>query len=585
MTPLNFLNLLWQFKPVEMYVLIWTLPDKGSHWYRDVAAATEFVLKARGLDVYVGVGLSKADHGPTHRCVSDEIAGLAGFWADFDIHSDAHNQKALPTTIQDALSIIPECMPPTVVIATGNGAHAWWLFKEPYVFDDAEDRKDTALLVSRWQTLLRLRASQRGWAFDRLSDLARVLRIPGTANMKDPNNPKGVTLHSATDRRYNLSDFQDYLDDVEVPDPRAEEKATREWAERFADKPLVINIDARIPQEMLDGWLAKDLRFKNTWLRQRHDLKDQSQSGYDMALAAFGAQAGLTEQQIVDLIVHHRSLYARSQRTRLDYFQRTIAKAFRPSLGPDAPLVLLDALPFATATGPVAPSGAPVALGAGGSANRAAPDPAAAKALLCERISAVLGVRICRLVKFAGKEPTYHMELEEGKTEFLSVRKFMSQIAVREEIAASTGKIIRKFKGKDWDQLAQAMLDACVIEQGGEENEWEGAARMYVAQYLSETGFIDTIEGQQVQSQRKPIVLDGKVAICASDLQMYINKTMLQMVSVKAVASMLGALGGKSIRVRGQKFKEQGRWVLPLDQFDPADYLPGKREEHTSDAI
>jgi hypothetical protein len=161
----------------------------------------------------------------------------------------------------------------------------------------------------------------------------------------------------------------------------------------------------------------------------------------------------------------------------------------------------------------------------------------------------------------------------------------MSQGVVREAIAASMGKIIRKINGKEWYQLAQTMLDACVIEQGGEENEWEGAARMYVAQYLSETGFIDTIEGQQVQSQRKPIVWDGKVAICASDIQMYINKTMLQMLSVKAVASMLGALGGKSIRVRGQKFKEQGRWVLPLDQFDPAEYLPGKREEHTSDAI
>jgi hypothetical protein len=308
MTPLNFLNLLWQLKPEEMYVLIWTLHDKSSHWYCDVAAAAEFVVNARGLDVYVGVGLSRADRGPTHRCVSDDVAGISGFWADLDLKSEAHS-KALPATIADAISIIPECMPPTVVIATGNGAHAWWLFKEPYVFDDAEDRKDTAMLVSRWQTLLRLRASQHGWAFDRLSDLARVLRIPGTVNLKDPSNPKPVTLHSATDRRYNLSDFEDYLDDAAVPDPEAEEKATREWAERFADKALVIDINARIPQEMLDGWMVRDLRFKNTWLRQRHDLKDQSQSGYDMALAAFGAQAGLTEQQIVDLIVHHRSLY------------------------------------------------------------------------------------------------------------------------------------------------------------------------------------------------------------------------------------------------------------------------------------
>jgi hypothetical protein len=404
-------------------------------------------------------------------------------------------------------------------------------------------------------------------------------------NLKDASKPKEVTLHTATDRRYNLSDFEEYLDDAEIPDPEAEEKATCEWAERFADKPLVVNIDARIPQEMLDGWMATDLRFRNTWLHQRHDLKDQSQSGYDMSLAAFGAQAGLTEQQIVDLIVHHRSLYARSQRTRVDYFQRTIAKTFRPSLGTDAHLGYLGSPSFTSTTGPAAPQGATVAPGAGGSANRANLDPVAARAILCERISAVLGVRICRLVKFTGKEPTYHMELEEGKIEFLSVGKLMSQGVVREAIAASMGKIIRKINGKDWYQLAQTMLDACVIEQGGEENEWEGAARMYVAQYLSETGFIDTIEGQQVQSQRKPIVLDGKVAICASDIQMYINKTMLQMLSVKAVASMLGALGGKSIRVRGQKFKEQGRWVLPLDQFDPAEYLPGKREEHPSDAI
>jgi hypothetical protein len=228
--------------------------------------------------------------------------------------------------------------------------------------------------------------------------------------------------------------------------------------------------------------------------------------------------------------------------------------------------------------------GAPVALGAGGSTDKPL-DPATAKALLCERISAVLGVRICRLVKFAGKASTYQMKFEEKKAAFLSVRKLMSQSAVREEIAASTGKIIRKFKGSDWDQLAQAMLDACVIEQGGEENEREGVASRYVAHYLAETGFLDTLEGQEVQNLRKPIVLDGKVAICASDLQMFVNKTMLQILSVKAVASMLGALSGQSIRVRGQKFKEQGRWVLPLDQFDPAEYSQRKSEEHTNDNI
>ena len=171
------------------------------------------------------------------------------------------------------------------------------------------------------------------------------------------------------------------------------------------------------------------------------------------------------------------------------------------------------------------------------------------------------------------------MELEDGKIEFTSVGKLISQESVRLAIAGQMGKLIRRLKPKVWEPLAQAMLDACIVEQGGEENEWEGAARMYVAQYLSQTGFIDAIEAQPLQNQRKPVLSDGKVGICASDLQMFVNKTTFQNLSVKAVASMLAVLGGKSIRVRGAKFKEQSRWMLPVDQFDPADYTPGEESD------
>lgn len=389
MTPVDFFKLLWQFKPEELYVLLWTHPDKQSHWYRDIATAAEFVLKSRGLEVYVGVGLSMADHGPARRCVSAEIAGITGFWADLDLRSDAHSKKALPATVADALSIIPASMPPTIVILTGNGAHAWWLFKEPYIFDGDDDRQATASQVARWHTLLCLNASSRGWAYDRLSDLARILRIPGTRNLKDPANPKDVVVHSFGERRYNLSDFTQYLDDAAIPDAQAQENAAREWAERFADKPLLINTDARIPQEMLDGWMAADMRFKNTWLRQRHDLKDQSQSGYDLALACFGTEAGLNEQQIVDLIIHHRSQFAQKPRTRLDYFQRTLATASRQSPGVNAPSALPDAPAPGATTGNPAPTGAQGAPQEPGARNGASPDPATTRALLCQRISEI----------------------------------------------------------------------------------------------------------------------------------------------------------------------------------------------------
>ena len=326
MTPHAFLDLLWQHKPEDLYVLLWTLQDKRSHWFRDVGKAGDFAANVNGHDVYVGVGLSKVDHGPLRRCPSEEIAGLSSLWTDLDLKSAAH-AKLLPATIPEALTILPPSMPPSIIIGTGNGIHPWWLLKEPQIFDTDEERKDAARLVARWHSLLRLNAAARGWSYDRLSDLARVLRIPGTLNHKDPAHPKEVTVLSITDHRYNLSDFEEFLDEAGVPDQEAQEKAARDWADRFADTPLAVDTNARIPQEMLDAWMRDDLRFRNTWNRMRHDLKDQSQSGYDLALACFGVDAGLPEQRIVDLIVHHRSLFARSQRTRVDYFQRTVAKA------------------------------------------------------------------------------------------------------------------------------------------------------------------------------------------------------------------------------------------------------------------
>ena len=75
-------------KPEDQHVLIWTHPDKRSRWFTSVPAAAEYVASVNGSrDVYVGVGLAGKDHGPTHRCVSEEITGVTGMWADLDLLS------------------------------------------------------------------------------------------------------------------------------------------------------------------------------------------------------------------------------------------------------------------------------------------------------------------------------------------------------------------------------------------------------------------------------------------------------------------------------------------------------------------
>src|ERR1017187_7540373 len=84
----NFLNGLFGGKPDDLYVLLWTQPEKRSHWFQNVEGAIQFAESLREQDLYVGVGLSGQDFGPMQRCKSEEIAGIAGLWADLDLRSD-----------------------------------------------------------------------------------------------------------------------------------------------------------------------------------------------------------------------------------------------------------------------------------------------------------------------------------------------------------------------------------------------------------------------------------------------------------------------------------------------------------------
>ena len=548
----TFLEELFASKPDELHILLWTLPEKTSYWFRDVEQAIQFAESRGDRDLYVGVGLSSDDYGPTRRCVSSEVAGIVGLWADLDLASAQHSKKPLPATVEEALKILPQELPPTFLILTGNGVHAWWLFKEPLIFETEQERADAASLAKRWQKLFSLNAANYGWAFDHLSDLARVLRVPGTHNCKERSNPKPVEIYRQTDQRYNLSDLAEYLDDLGIPDPEAQEQAAREWKQTFADKPLVIDPSAAVPDDLLNRCTANDSRFQKTWLRQRDDLADQSQSGYDLALANFGAATGMSEQQVVDLIIHHRRIHRQQQRTTIEYFQRTLSKAFKRR----------ETMIHASS------SGSPIQEA---HATQTGPEPDAptARALRCEHISNAIGVRVLRIIKVSGQEPTYRVELENTKVSFPCVDKLIGQQSFRVKIASAVEYLVPQFSKKVWEQIAQLMLSAVTIEDGGAEAELEGAARMYLEGYLSESPFIQVDEKQPRQTKSKPAIIEGQVTICSHELLQHIKKTWNENLSIKDVVAMLSALGAKSERLKGTQLRDQTRWFLPPDVFPP----------------
>jgi hypothetical protein len=204
------------------YLVLWTRNDRRSNFFslnQIKEAAQEAATLAAEKDVYFAVGLQKT-RPSSGRGSADTVTVIPGLWCDIDIKGPGHGRSDLPETVDDALELAHaiEGFPPTLLVHSGGGIHAYWLFKEPWVIESKEEREKAQILVRSWEDTLRQHAKEKGYHLDSTSDLARVLRVPFTFNHKDPENPVAVKLleEASSGRRYNPSDFEPYLLDKEL---------------------------------------------------------------------------------------------------------------------------------------------------------------------------------------------------------------------------------------------------------------------------------------------------------------------------------------------------------------------------------
>lgn len=198
----RFLTALYEFKPKESYLLIWTLPDKHSRWFSDLGQAARYAeARASTCDVYFGVSLAERPYGEDERLKQGarEAFGIYGMWADIDIAGPGHtDKKTYPPTLEDARSLACEMgallnLGPQILVHSGGGLHCHYLLKEPFIFEKDEDRGRARVICHQWKETLKERARRRGWEVDSVGDLERVLRVPGTLNHKG-GEPRPVRL-------------------------------------------------------------------------------------------------------------------------------------------------------------------------------------------------------------------------------------------------------------------------------------------------------------------------------------------------------------------------------------------------------
>lgn len=139
-------------------------------WERDRQAAVDLALSQSddGWDAYYGV-LPRLEHAGDSSSISRLTPVL---WADLDAKQHGSKQQCLRAIVQADV-------PPSVVVDSGHGYHAYWRLDPPVLYDEARP-----IMVGIARKL-------RG---DHVYDQARILRIPGTINWKEPGSPLPVRV-------------------------------------------------------------------------------------------------------------------------------------------------------------------------------------------------------------------------------------------------------------------------------------------------------------------------------------------------------------------------------------------------------
>lgn len=519
---------LWFGKLDKQTILVWTNPGKRSTWFlaNQLDKAAAFAVAQYDKHVYFGTSPAYSAHRVNQRLHSKlrPAAGMVGLHSDIDVAGVEHKKKAYPPTIGDALKIVADVsIKPTIITNTGGGIHVYWCFEEPWIFKDDEDRARAQQLARRWHRLLLGCAEARGYTMDNVSDLERVMRLPGTWNIKG-KEPKPVTiLRESLPSLYSPEDFDMLLpvatEVVEVVTTRVSKPDAK--SDRVVrDGKLKLDIAAE-PPEKFDAMLAANRKVRETWEHKRADMKDQSGSAYDLAMANYCVKTGYSIQETVNVLIAMR----RKQRDpnlaskmREGYFRGTYEKAFKPF-----------AEQHRKAKAITKSQGAPAESG-------------------LEVFNDICGTHFTEARR--QKTDDYEFRFEHVEGEFIAdVDDFFHWARFRKRYMQFTGMeyVLPMLKQREWEDVCKKLAAYTKLEGRTLIIEGEGSQRTDMARwvdaYLSHSRPVPAFDESAFRAGHYFVDENGDVHIRSDELRVYIAKHWSDRITSKKMPSLLRSAG------------------------------------------
>ncbi|MGL5513173.1 MAG: DUF927 domain-containing protein, partial [Sporomusa sp.] len=207
----EFLSTIFQYAE-DGYTQIFTLPSTRARAISvtDFSSVSSVIQAAGQQNFYFSPGMCAT--AKNDKLSENDISGITALWADVDIyHPEAHAAQNLPQSIQEAMTLLSDSLPPSIIVHSGHGLQFWWLLKECWIFDNPEEKQRAKSLLARLQGILRQQAQVKGWRIDATQDLCRVMRLPGTLNRKIPASPVLAQVIEQSDIEYDPSEIDEIL--------------------------------------------------------------------------------------------------------------------------------------------------------------------------------------------------------------------------------------------------------------------------------------------------------------------------------------------------------------------------------------